>query len=143
MIPSQRPDLPQISRRRGLVSVAMLVGLLILGIIAGGLVKVAMGRRSAARTEENRQQAELLAESGIARALTRLEANSHYEGEVWEIAADDLGGRGPARVTISVQTAPDPTLGRSITAVADHLTSSAHPIRLTRTIRLPLPPAAR
>ena len=143
MTPSQRLNLPQLSHRRGLVSVAMLVGLIILGIIAGGLVKVAIGRRSAARTEENRQQAELLAESGLARALARLEANPRFEGEVWEIAADELGGRGSARVTITVQTAPDPSLGRSITAAADYLASSTHPIRLTRTIRLPFPPAAR
>ncbi len=129
--------------RRGLVSVTMLIGLIILGLVAASLLKVAIARRSAAKSEENQRQAELLIDSAVARAAARLDANPDYAGDVWEIAAEELVGRGSARITTQVK--PDPALpgGRSLVLNLEYLASTPHPVRLSRTIRLPLPSTAR
>jgi len=130
--------------RRGLVSVAMLIGLIILGLVAASLLKVGLARRSLAKIEEHERQAELLADSGLSRALARLEANSRFEGEVWEIPSDELGGRGGANVTITVRADPDQPDIRQVVVVSDYRAGSPGSIRLTRTLQMPSsPPVAR
>ena len=135
-----RPDRPS---RRGLVSVVMLIGLIVLGIVAAGLLKVAAARWELARTAENQLQAAALADSGLDRALTRLRARPDYPGEVWEVAAADLGGRASAQITITVATDPDRPDGRRVAVVADYLTRVPGPARQSRTLVVPLPPNAR
>ncbi len=125
-------------RRRGLVSVAMLIGLIILGLVAGSLLKVGLARRSLARMEERQLQLEFLADSGARRALARLEADPRYEGEVWEIPSDDLGGRGTAKLMIAIKPNPDQPDGRLLVVVADYRVEPSGPIR--QTLTLPLAP---
>ncbi len=61
-------------RRRGLVSVAVLIALLVIGLVCAGLLKVALSRRAEVGMEERRLQAGWLAESGMDRAVARLMA---------------------------------------------------------------------
>ena len=130
--------------RRGLVSVAMLIGLIILGLVAASLLKVGMARRTLAKIEEHELQAELLAESGVSRALARLDANPRYEGEVWEVPNSELGGRGGATVTITVKADSNQPDIRQVVVNADYRAGSPGSIRLTRTLHLPpSPPVAR
>ena len=128
-------------QRHGLVSVALIIGLIILGLVAAGMLKVAIARRSAAQSEENRRQAELLLDSALDRALTRLDSNPQYDGEIWEISAPELGGRSPARVTINLQS--NEPLSRRLVVVAEYQTSTPQAVRLSRTTPLPLPPVTR
>ncbi len=129
-------------RPRGLVSVTMLIGLIILGIVAASLLKVALGRRGLAHTEEAQRQAELVLEAGIDRATARLAANPQYAGEVWSIPVTELG-RGSAEVTIQLEPMPDPAAGRRLLVRADYRVSAQQSFRLSRTILWPLSPTAR
>ena len=115
----------------------MLVGLIILGVVAGSLLKAGLARRSLAKMEEQRLQLELLADSGVGRALARLEADPRYDGETWEISNDDLAGRGTAKLEISIKPDPDRTGGRLLVVVADYRVGSTNSARQTRTLRLP------
>ena len=136
-----RPD-DQRRRPRGLVSVTMLIGLIILGLVAANLLKVALARRGLAHTEEAQRQAELVLEAGIERATARLAAHPRYTGEVWSIPTEELG-RGSAEVSIQLEPAPDPATGRRLLVVADYRVSARQAVRLSRTIPWPLSPTAR
>ena len=130
------------SPRRGLVSVALLIALFILGLVAASLLKVGMARRGATRQVERQSQVDALADSGIARALARLAASPAYTGETWSIPAGDLAGRGTATVAIEIKPATDPP-GRLVAAVAEYRLGPADSIRQTRSIRIPLSPSSR
>jgi hypothetical protein len=54
------------------------------------------------RAEQQRLQADWLAESGLERAAAKLAADQNYSGETWEIAAADLGSGMAGAVTIVV-----------------------------------------
>ena len=129
--------------RRGLVSVAMLIGLIIVGIVAGGLFRAASHRRELARIEENRLQAASLADSGLDRALARLDAHPDYRGEVWELAATDLGGRGGGRIRIEVGPVPGRAELRRVVVIADSFAAGPDPSRQSRTLDVPTAPHAR
>lgn len=129
--------------RRGLVSVVMLIGLIILGVVAASLLKVAGSRRTLSRIAENRLQAAALADSGLERAIARLRTHPDYPGEVWEIPTSDLGERGPARIQIDALPDPDHPQSRRVVVVADFLTHNPSPVRQSRMLSIPLPPAPR
>jgi Tfp pilus assembly protein PilV len=131
------------SRRRGLVSVAVLIGLIIIGMICAGLLKVALARRSEAASEERRFQAEWLAESGLERASSRLAASADYAGETWEVPAADLGGRGAAKVLIEIGRVADQADHRKVRVQADYPSESSLRTRQTREIILKIPSPSR
>ena len=130
-------------RRRGMISVVMLIGLIVLGLVATSLFKVATGRRALAKLAENQAQASALVDSGIDRALARLQAHADYVGETWEIPAIDLGGRGSARIEIEVKPEPAHADQRRIVVTADYQIARPGPIRQSRTINIPVSPVAR
>ncbi len=73
--------------RRALTTVAVLVCLIVISLIGAALLKVGLAQRNQVRSQEQRLQAEWLAESGLDRALGRLAADRSYLGEKWPIRA--------------------------------------------------------
>jgi Tfp pilus assembly protein PilX len=106
-------------RRSGLVSVVVLITLFVIGLIGMALLKVAFARRAELGMEERRVQAIWLAESGVDRAIARLNASAEFAGETWEVSAEDLGGRGAATVAIQVEKVPDRPARRKVRVQAD------------------------
>src|SRR4051794_6380407 len=90
--------------RRGVVSVAVIVCLLAITMIAGALLRIGLAERRLIRDEERRLQAEWLVESGLERAAERISASGDYAGETWNVAADELNGPAPGVVRIVVET---------------------------------------
>lgn len=131
------------TRRRALISIIMMVGLIVIGIMAGGVIRVLAARRATIRAEERALQAETIADSGVSRALARLAADASYPGETWEIPASALEGRGPARVAIQLGPEPSDPAARRLVVVADLLASPQRPVRRSRTLTIPTPPPAR
>jgi type II secretory pathway pseudopilin PulG len=131
------------SRRRGLVSVAVLIGLIIIGLICAGLLKVAFARRSEVALEERRLQAEWLAESGLERASSRLATSGDYSGETWEIPSEDLGGRGAAKVVIEISRIADQADHRKVRVQADYPSESSLRTRQSREIIFKIPSPSR
>jgi type II secretory pathway pseudopilin PulG len=127
------------TRRRGLVSVAVLIALIIIAIISAGLLKVAFARRARVTAEERQVQAAWLAESGLERALSRLATSNDYTGETWEIPAEDLGGRGTGIVLIQVEKLADQPSRRKLHVQADFPANSSLQTRQSREIIVPIP----
>ena len=69
---------------------------------------------------EERIQAQWLAEAGVRRGAARLVGDGSYDGEVWMIAAAELGRRAGARVVISIESASDATGEMRILARASY-----------------------
>jgi Tfp pilus assembly protein PilX len=108
--------------RRGMIAVAVLVCLLVATMIGASLIRLAQTQRATIRAEERRLQADWLAESGMERAAGRLAVDPDYRGETWEVAAADLGGGDPGRVTIAVEARPDDPRRRLVAVQADYPT---------------------
>jgi Tfp pilus assembly protein PilV len=108
-----------------MISVVVLIALFVIGLICVGLLKVAFARRAEAAMEERRLQAGWLAESGVDRAVARLQASADYSGETWEVPAADLGGRGSATVAIQVEKVPDRVDRKKVRVQADYPTGSS------------------
>jgi hypothetical protein len=131
------------SSRRGLVSVAVLIGLIIIGLICAGLLKVALARRSEVGSEERRLQTEWLAESGLERAWSRLATSGDYSGETWEIPTADFGNRGAARVVIEIARVADQADHRKVRVQVDYPIGSNLRTRQTREIILKITSPSR
>ncbi len=129
--------------RRGLVSVAVLIGLIIIGIICAGLLKVALARRAEVGSEERRLQAGWLVESGLDRASARLAASADYTGETWEVPAEELGGRAPGTVAIAVEPVPEHPERRKVKVRADYPAGSDRRSRQSREIEMSINPPSR
>jgi type II secretory pathway pseudopilin PulG len=130
-------------RRRGLVSVAVLIALFVIGLVCASLLRVALSRRSEVGREERRLQAGWLAESGMDRAVARLLASGDYAGETWEVPAGDLGGRGAATVAIRVEPVADRPDRKKVRVQADYPSGSSLRARQSREIIVVVKPSSR
>ena len=125
-------------QRRGTALIMALMCLVLLTMLLGSLLQTAVGQRKQMRFEERRLQAVWLAESAVERAAGRLAADRDYQGETWQITADELGGQFSAAVTISVRT-PEDIPDRRLIAVEAHYPVDQTPFRQTRQIAVDLP----
>ena len=130
-------------RRGGLASAVVLVVLFVIALISVALVKVAFARRAEVAREERRVQAGWLAESGVDRAVARLDVSADYAGETWRIPADELGGRGEAEVAIRVEKLPDRPDRRRVRIEADYPIRSNQKSRQSREVIVALPSPSR
>lgn len=124
------------SARRGVVLIGVLVALLLVLTLSVGWIGSTLARHDKSLQAEQRLQADWLAESGLERAAARLAADAGYSGEVWNVAAADLGGRDAARVEIHVAAVADRAAARRITVVADYPADPHRRSRVNREIDL-------
>lgn len=125
---------------RGLASVVVLVGLVVLMLMSGVILRQGASRREQARAQARRLQAEFLAESGLRRARARLASDSRYRGETWTIPSSALGNAADETksdgldgvVTITVDTLNDQPKVREIRVQADYPRDPERRTRQTR-----------
>ena len=91
------------SSRRGAVLILVMVCMLIITMLLASLLKSALMQRRQLIREQYRVQAEWLAESALERAAQQRLENPQYQGEVWEISAEDLGTRYKATAEIELK----------------------------------------
>ena len=108
------------SPRRGIAFVPAMVCLVLVTVFCAALLRQSHLRRTVARDEERRAQADWLAESGFRRALARLAADRAYPGETWEIPGESLGGRGAGVVRVSVEPVDGRPGRRRVRVEADY-----------------------
>jgi type II secretory pathway component PulK len=96
-------------RRRGMVTVIVLVLFAVTFTLAAVWTKRMLAERRTQIRAEERVQTEWLAEAGVRRAAARLLIDSDYNGEEWLITAAEINRPHPARVQITVEAtdAPD------------------------------------
>ncbi len=89
------------SRRSGFVIVVILVCVVLMTLLFGSLLKASLSWRRQMRTEEKRVQVEWLADSGLARAVAKMDSDPAYDGEEWKPDAFESSNT-VATVTIAV-----------------------------------------
>ncbi len=72
------------SRRAGFVVVVVLVCLTVVTLLLASVLQSSMAWRRQVRKEATHTQVAWLAESGMARALMKMESDEEYTGEVWK-----------------------------------------------------------
>ena len=110
-----------------------LIGLLVAGMIATSLVRLAVTRHRQLEHQALRMQSEWLAESGLERAAARLSADAGYAGETWDLTAESIAGRRAGRVVITIQRDDDESRVH-VTAVADYPVDAAERARTRRIV---------
>lgn len=105
------------SKRRGAFLIIAMICLLLTSGLLATLLKMAALSRKAARMEAHSLQSEWLAESALDRAAAKLSGDASYQGETWNIKAEDLGGHHAGEVIIAVKPG-DQAQFRQVEAVA-------------------------
>ncbi|MGO9465365.1 MAG: hypothetical protein ACLQIB_08390 [Isosphaeraceae bacterium] len=127
--------------RRALTTVAVLVCLIVISLIGAALLKVGLAQRHQVRSQEQRLQAEWLAESGLDRALGRLAADRNYPGEEWPIHAQDLAV--PTGSAPSQSSGSPPQAAAMITITVERVRENGNRRRVRVQADYPLDPPAR
>jgi hypothetical protein len=83
------------------LAVALVCLLIVMGLLAG-MLKGALRERRQMRQERDLRQTELLVEAGADRAAVRLAADDGYDGETWNVPAEEIIGLGAGQVLIEV-----------------------------------------
>ena len=86
--------------RRAVVLMSVLVCMAVAMVLFLAWLKTAAMERRQLIAQQDRVQAELLADAGLDRAAAQLQSTSDYSGEIWQIGAETFAGRGAATVTI-------------------------------------------
>jgi len=120
-----------------MILLMVMICLLISTLILGTLLKTAVTHRRQMRTEEQRAQADWLAESAIERAVHSLETDANYQGETWKVSTADLNGRDSGRVRITVQKTGDGPAERILTVEAVYPVGTPRQAKRTKQIRVP------
>src|SRR2546428_2594757 len=125
MIPFAEHSAP----RRGAAVLAALVCLVLATLLWAAILRVGLARREQSHSDEQKAQAEWLAESGLERARARLAASAGYSGETWTVSADDLATRSGGIVRIRVERVGGGR-GRWLVGIqAPHPSESKRPMR--------------
>jgi hypothetical protein len=121
------------------VIVAALVCLLVVMAIIGTMLRCTLRDYRRLRIERDLRQTELLLEAGIARAASRLAADSNYRNETWNLLPDAVTNSGEGRVTIVLS----PITGQQLlaaTITAEYPVGRETSVRRSRTVQLPIQP---
>lgn len=118
--------------RRGVLVAAVLVVLILISMLCGGLLRQALARRGQERMDERRLQADWLAESALDRAAARLAEQGDYQGETWEVPAEEFGGVWGASVRIEVEAVADQPERRRVKVRAEYPAGSETALRRSK-----------
>ncbi len=76
------------SRRAAAMAMALVV-LLVVGMVSGMTLQAILRSHRQVREEEQRVQAELLADSAVSRAAAMLRSDAAWSGETWKVSLTD------------------------------------------------------
>jgi hypothetical protein len=88
--------------------------------------------------ERDLRQTEFLLQAGSDRAVFRLQSDTNYIGETWNLPAETFGDRGEGRVTIEISPV-DGQAARRVQVVAEYPLGGETSIRRSRTFQVPSP----
>jgi Tfp pilus assembly protein PilX len=125
-------------RRRATLVITVLACLALVMLLSTAWLKVVGLERRQLRSQQDRVQAEYLAASGVARAVSRLAADPTYRGETFTASAELLAAGAPGAVTIRVEAAADDPQARLIAVSARVPATGATPAERSRKHRMQL-----
>jgi Tfp pilus assembly protein PilX len=103
-----------------MILAVVLVALLVVMLIGAALANAFLAERQLARHHQQQQQAFWLADSALHRAAHRFANEPGYEGETWQVSADDLGGTHTGVAVVRVETVSEPEPGHRIIVDASY-----------------------
>jgi type II secretory pathway component PulK len=121
-----------------------MVVLVAIAIAAAAMVSLAAllaAEHRAVEADRWSEQAQWLAESGLARAVDRLRADTKYSGELWKIPSDVFPSREGGSVRIEIQPVPEQSLRRRVRVQADFPDQAVRRARHSRELVVTLRPA--
>ena len=128
------------SDRRGLTIIAVIAFYAIAMAMIGVWVQSAIDRHQQSRQWHEKAQSIWLADAGIRRAVAHLTRQPGYEGEVWQIDAEQLGGLESATVAIEVEAA-ETDEQFTVTATAVYPAGSKKRVQHTKSVQYRVPDA--
>jgi type II secretory pathway pseudopilin PulG len=96
-----------------------------------GMLRSAIVEQQQLRTQRQNLQVVRLAEAGVDRAHAQLSRAADYQGETWDVPANELSSIDAAAVTITVKPVADHPDQRSIHVQADYPNDPVRRIRKT------------
>ena len=127
------------NNRRAVVLMSVLVCMAVAMVLFLAWLKTAAMERSQLRAQQDRLQAEILADAGLERAAAQLKSTPDYSGETWQIGADAFAGRGAAAVEIRIEPAEEAATSRKVHAIAEFPAGSDARVRRSKQITIVLP----
>lgn len=134
MRPIRRP-----LHRRAMLVLSVLACLTLVMLLMAAWLRIVGLERQQLRAQQNRMQAEYLANSALSRAAARLAADPDYDGETISASAESLAAIAGATVTIRVETEPDDPQARRVTAAAQVPAAGPRAALRTKQQRILLP----
>lgn len=125
--------------RRAVVLMSVLVCMAVAMVLFLAWLKTAAMERKQLRAQQDRLQAEILADAGLDRAAVQLQSTGDYSGETWQIGAEAFAGRGAATVTIQVKPSEENATSRTVHAVAEFPVGNEVRVRRSKQITIVLP----
>ena len=107
------------SNRRGAILIVALTTLLVVTLLGGAVLRGYLLTYRQLRREQDQLQAQWLADSALARAAARLQADPKYAGETWKVKLPAAtGGDTAGSATIAIEPVADQTNAVRITVAA-------------------------
>ncbi|WP_417390653.1 hypothetical protein [Gimesia sp.] len=122
--------------RQGAVLVIVMVCLLLISLVMASLLKSTLMQRRQMLKEQLQVQADWLVESALERAARQRLSNPEYQGEVWQIDAEELGTRYAGSAEIELKSETDGAQRISIQARVKYPESQTFVITRTKKILL-------
>jgi Tfp pilus assembly protein PilX len=117
--------------------VVLLAVFAVMMILAGVWARQFIAENRSQRLAADRLQAKWLAEAGVRRAAAQLLESAEYDGEQWEVPAEDLNQPHPASVLIHVQ--PGDTTNEMTLVARARYPADDHRVQFTKTVNFSLP----
>lgn len=133
-------DVARTDSRTGAFMIVAMVCLVLASALLGTLLKMASLGRSQTKIEAAGLQAEWLAESGIERAASKLANDPDYQGERWNVSAEEFGGHYAGRVVIEI--APAESGRKAIRVTAQYPADQTPSARRSKRVVISLPRSA-
>jgi hypothetical protein len=115
--------------------VATLVCLLVVVSIVVSMVRNALLFRRELLVERDHRQADVLLMAGATRAVTLLQENTNFRGDVWELPAALIVGHGNGRVRTDITPLTEGR-GWDVKVVAEYPLGRDFPVRRTHTFHV-------
>ena len=124
-----------VATRHGATLIVAMICLLLVSMLSAVLVRTALAQREQLERDAWQLQAEWLAQSGLERALAKLDMDAAYTGETWRPAGEDSAVIG--RVEILVAAATEGSGGRVLKLTVDVPDDPVNRAHIGREINLP------
>jgi hypothetical protein len=118
-------------KSRAYILISVLICLTVVMALGTAWLRMIGLERAHLRADQRGVQAELLAASGLSRAVARLAGDGNYVGETWRLdgtALENMSGT----VTITVDSVPERPAERRINVVAEHPAEGTMRVRRSR-----------